>query len=162
MHEKLNFDAADSIETPIGPISVYAKGNALVYLRMTQPAEPKYGESAVVEQALTQLSQFFKGERKEFSVPMQATGTEFQKAVWDEIAKIPFGETRSYGQIAQNIGNPAASRAVGGAVGANPFAIIVPCHRVMGASGKITGFSGGEGIPTKRWLLKFEDIESVD
>jgi methylated-DNA-[protein]-cysteine S-methyltransferase len=93
---------------------------------------------------------------------VELNGTEFQRSVWKQIAKIPFGKTVSYADIANKIGKPLASRAVGGAVGSNPVPLIVGCHRVMGASGRITGYSGGEGIPTKRWLLELEQIESVD
>jgi len=82
--------------------------------------------------------------------------------VWNQVARIPFGSTMSYAEIAAAIGKPLASRAVGGAVGSNPIALVIGCHRVMGASGKITGYSGGNGIPTKRWLLKHEGINSVD
>jgi methylated-DNA-[protein]-cysteine S-methyltransferase len=89
-------------------------------------------------------------------------GTEFQKAVYKQIAKIGFGKTVSYAAIAAKLGKPQASRAVGGAVGSNPVPIIVGCHRVLGASGKITGYSGGDGLPTKRWLLKLEGIESKE
>ena len=86
--------------------------------------------------------------------------TEFQKSVWRQIARIPFGKTKSYADIAKAIGKPKAARAVGGAVGSNPVPLVVGCHRVMGASGKITGYSGGKGIPTKQWLLEHEGIES--
>jgi len=162
MHENLDFDAAGSIDSPVGPISVYAKNDEIIYLRMTQPAQPELGASPVVSRALDQLAEYFAGERKHFDIPIRAQGTEFQRAVWQEIAAVPFGQTISYADIARQIGKPLAARAVGGAVGANPHAIIVPCHRVLGASGRITGFSGGEGIPTKRWLLTHEAIESRD
>ena len=89
---------------------------------------------------------------------MDLHGTDFQKAVWKQIAKISFGKTLSYADIAGKLGKPLASRAVGGAVGSNPVPLIVGCHRVLGASGKITGYSGGDGLPTKRWLLNLEDI----
>jgi len=162
MHENLDFDAAGSIDSPVGPISVYAKNDEIIYLRMTKPAEPGLGESQVVSEALSQLAEYFAGDRKHFDIPIRAQGTEFQRAVWQRIATVPFGQTISYADIARQIGKPLAARAVGGAVGANPHAIIVPCHRVLGASGRITGFSGGEGIPTKRWLLNHESIESRD
>jgi methylated-DNA-[protein]-cysteine S-methyltransferase len=162
MHENLDFDSAGSIDSPVGPISVYAKDGQIIYLRMTKPAEPQLGDNPVVSAALAQLAEYFAGNRQSFDIPIQAHGTEFQRAVWQRIAAVPFGQTISYADIAREIGKPLAARAVGGAVGANPHAIIVPCHRVMGASGRITGFSGGEGIPTKRWLLAHESIESVD
>jgi methylated-DNA-[protein]-cysteine S-methyltransferase len=129
---------------------------------MGQPTAPTGGDSELAIAALSQIRQYFDGDRTAFELPLNATGTEFQKSVWDQVAKIPFGETRSYADIANAIGKPLAARAVGGAVGANPLALILGCHRVMGASGKITGYSGGNGISTKRWLLKHEGIQSAD
>ena len=129
---------------------------------MGQPTAPTGGDSELAIAALAQIRQYFDGNRTAFELPLNATGTEFQKSVWDQVAKIPFGETRSYADIANAIGKPLAARAVGGAVGANPLALILGCHRVMGASGKITGYSGGNGISTKRWLLKHEGIQSAD
>jgi methylated-DNA-[protein]-cysteine S-methyltransferase len=129
---------------------------------MGQPTAPTGGDSELAIAALSQIRQYFDGDRTAFELPLNAAGTEFQKSVWDQVAKIPFGETRSYADIANAIGKPLAARAVGGAVGANPLALILGCHRVMGASGKITGYSGGNGISTKRWLLKHEGIQSAD
>ena len=101
--------------------------------------------------AKRQLEDYFSGKSKTFELPVDlSAGTEFQKSVWKQIAKIPFGKTVSYVDIAKSIGNPKASRAVGGAVGANPIPLIVGCHRVLGSTGTITGYSGGKGIPTKR------------
>ena len=108
--------------------------------------------------AAAELNGYFQGITKSFSVETELIGTGFQKAVWAEIAKIDYGKTVSYSEIAAAIGKPGAARAVGGAVGANPIPIIVPCHRVMGSTGKITGYSGGAGIPTKEFLLKLEGI----
>jgi methylated-DNA-[protein]-cysteine S-methyltransferase len=129
---------------------------------MGQPTAPTGGDSELAIAALSQIRQYFDGDRTAFELPLNAAGTEFQKSVWDQVAKIPFGETRSYADIANAIGKPLAARAVGCAVGANPLALILGCHRVMGASGKITGYSGGNGISTKRWLLKHEGIQSAD
>ena len=98
-----------------------------------------------------QLGEYFAGKRKEFSVSLDMRGTRFQKDVWEALLGIPFGETRSYGQLANQLGNPRATRAVGAANGKNPVSIIVPCHRVIGASGKLTGFAGG--LDTKARLL---------
>jgi methylated-DNA-[protein]-cysteine S-methyltransferase len=129
---------------------------------MGQPTAPTGGDSELAIAALSQIRQYFDGDRTAFELPLNAVGTEFQKSVWNQVAQIPFGETRSYADIANAIGKPLAARAVGGAVGANPLALILGCHRVMGASGKITGYSGGNGISTKRWLLKHEGIQSAD
>jgi methylated-DNA-[protein]-cysteine S-methyltransferase len=116
----------------------------------------------VVDDALGQLAEYFEGNRKVLDFPVHTAGTTFQESVWAEIAKIPFGQTVSYADIAVAIGKPLASRAVGGAVGSNPVPLVIGCHRVMGASGRITGYSGGDGIPTKRWLLAHENITSAD
>jgi methylated-DNA-[protein]-cysteine S-methyltransferase len=158
---KLNFDSCGSIFSPVGPVSVYAQGDVIVYLEMVHDAAPNDKRSPVVDLALRQLDDF-AGRSTILDFPVRADGTAFQKSVWAEIAKVPFGETISYTQIAERIGNPKASRAVGGAVGSNPVALVIGCHRAMGASGRITGFSGGDGIPTKRWLLAHEAIASVD
>ncbi len=101
-----------------------------------------------------QLKEYFAGTRQEFDLPWKMAGTPFQQRVWEELVKIPFGETISYGELASRVGNVAASRAVGLANGRNPISIIVPCHRVIGASGKLTGYGGG--IQNKEWLLRWE------
>lgn len=101
-----------------------------------------------------QLGEYFAGRRKKFTVKLNYVGTPFQKKVWNALLEIPYGETRSYGELARRIGNPKASRAVGAANGKNPISIIGPCHRVIGASGALTGYAGG--IPAKRLLLELE------
>src|SRR5258708_10160080 len=101
-----------------------------------------------------QLKEYFEGKRQDFSIPLDMRGTPFQRSVWQALLAIPFGETRSYGQIAKQLGRPNAMRAVGGANGSNPIPIVVPCHRVIGSSGKLTGFGGG--LETKARLLKIE------
>ena len=121
-----------------------------------------FGKASVLQEAKKQLTNYFKGKTKDLDFPVELNGTEFQKSVWNEIAKVGFGEVTTYAEIAENIGNPKAVRAVGGAVGSNPVPLAVGCHRVLGASGKITGYSGGDGIPTKRWLLALEGIETKD
>ena len=110
---------------------------------------------AVIE---AKLREYFAGTRTDFDLPVSLVGTEFQKAVWGELATLPFGGVVSYGDIGQATGRATAGRAVGGAVGANPIPIIVPCHRVLASDGRITGYSGGNGIPTKVWLLDHEGI----
>ena len=160
--ENIDFDASCSIPSPIGPVSIYAKDNAVVFIAMGGHPAPDFGHSKVLSIASKQLEKYFAGKSKTLDFPVELGGTEFQRSVWDQIAKVPFGETVSYAQIAAAIGKPQASRAVGGAVGSNPVPLVIGCHRVMGASGRITGYSGGDGIPTKRWLLAHEGIVSRD
>ena len=107
-------------------------------------------------EAKRQLEEYFAGIRAGFSLPLAPEGTAFQKAVWEQLEAIPYGETRTYGQIAAAVGNPNASRAVGGANHNNPIAIVIPCHRVIGANGKLTGYAGG--IDLKEALLRIEGI----
>jgi methylated-DNA-[protein]-cysteine S-methyltransferase len=114
--------------------------------------------NAVLDDAATQLAEYFGGSRHDFTVPVRLAGTAFQSAVWEELQALPFGGVLSYGAIGLATGRPTAGRAVGGAVGANPIPIIVPCHRVLATDGTITGYSAGEGIPTKAWLLDHEGI----
>ena len=111
-------------------------------------------EVAPLRQAMDELRRYFAGERLQFACPLDLHGTPFQIAVWEELFRVPYGETRSYSDIARAIGRPAAVRAVGAANGANPVAIIVPCHRVIGSNGSLTGYGGG--LPTKEWLLALE------
>lgn len=108
----------------------------------------------VLRQTADQLSDYFAGQRRTFSLPLDFRGTDFQKAVWQALLQIPFGETRTYGQLAEQLGNPSASRAVGAANGKNPISIIAPCHRVIGGNGTLTGFAGG--LEAKAWLLALE------
>lgn len=115
------------------------------------------GEGVVpLQLAIEELKRYFAGERIQFSCPLDLRGTPFQLRVWQELCHIPYGETRSYGEIAHVIGCPTASRAVGAANGANPVAIIVPCHRVIGSNGKLTGYGGG--LSAKSWLLSLEGV----
>jgi methylated-DNA-[protein]-cysteine S-methyltransferase len=104
--------------------------------------------------AVKQLREYFAGRRAEFDLPLAPEGTEFQRTVWRNLQDIPYGETISYGELAKRVGNPKASRAVGAANGQNPIPIVIPCHRVIGANGKLTGFGGG--LPTKEALLALE------
>ena len=155
---KLSPKAVASVESPIGPITLVAQGEKIVRVELGKKARAE-GSSKVLTEAKKQLDAYFSGKLERFSVPIEASGTEFQKSVWKEIAKIGFGRLISYGEIAAKIGNPAASRAVGAAVGSNPTPLLVGCHRVLGSTGKITGFTGAKGIKTKAWLLKHEQIE---
>ncbi len=153
------------LDSPIGLIRVFESNGKITAVNIAvkrsskKPAKP----SPLLIEARKQLEAYFSGKLTRFNLPVDLNnGTDFQKDVWRQISKIGFGKTMSYVQIAQAIGRPKAARAVGGAVGANPIPLIVGCHRVMGSTGKITGYSGGKGIPTKKWLLKHEDISSSD
>lgn len=117
-------------------------------------AQTEPGTSAVIESAAAELDEYFAGRRREFSVPVVLAGTAFQRQVWEELLKIPYGETATYADIAVRIGNPKAVRAVATAIGANPISIFVPCHRVVGSDGTLTGYAGG--LPAKRYLLTLE------
>ena len=149
--------ASISFDSPIGAITVEASNEKITRLTIGQRS-PDLGSSKTLVEAKKQLTAYFAGKLTKFDLPVDLHGTDFQKAVWKQIAKISFGKTLSYADIAGKLGKPLASRAVGGAVGSNPVPLIVGCHRVLGASGKITGYSGGDGLPTKRWLLNLEDI----
>lgn len=111
-------------------------------------------DSAVLNRALCQLGEYFRGQRKNFDLPIALNGTQFQNAVWSELRKIPYGTTATYAEIARGIGRPKACRAVGRANHVNPIAIIVPCHRVIGADGSLTGYGGG--LEKKQYLLSLE------
>ncbi|MEN9965474.1 MAG: hypothetical protein RJA60_471 [Actinomycetota bacterium] len=129
---------------------------------MGGPKLENSGHSKVLDAAEKQLKNYFAGKGHDLDFDVELRGTEFQRAVWAEISKIGFGETKTYGEIAEAIGRPKAVRAVGGAVGANPVPLVVGCHRVLGSSGKITGYSGGDGLPTKRWLLALEGLKAKE
>ena len=123
-------------------------------LKRVLQADFEYGTTAVIEKAIVQLDEFFAGERKDFDVPLLFVGTDFQKKVWNELLKIPFGDTISYGEMACRIGMPKAVRAVANANGANAISIFAPCHRVIGSDGSLTGYGGG--LAAKKMLLNLE------
>jgi methylated-DNA-[protein]-cysteine S-methyltransferase len=148
-----------TIDSPIGLLTLAGRDRVLTNLRMVyQTYEPKrtgWSENPTAfNDAVDQLKAYFAGELTDFELEIDLHGTEFQRRVWHALLSIPFGETRSYGEIAEQIGAPGAARAVGLANGHNPIAIIVPCHRVIGASGSLTGYGGGLG--RKRSLLALE------
>ena len=149
--------------SPVGPIQLDEQGGALTLVRLigSQSAKIDVGgdATATLRHAERQLDEYFRGRRRTFDLPLRPQGTPFQMAVWKALAEIGFGKTRSYGDIARSLGQPSAARAIGGAVGANPLAIVVPCHRVLAGNGRLTGFSGGDGISTKMSLLTLEGIE---
>jgi len=155
-------DAKLTFDSPVGAVTLLARDNKVVYLTMGSDITADFGKASVLQDSKKQLTNYFKGKSKELDFATELEGTAFQKAVWKEISKIDFGEVTTYAEIAKKIGNPKAVRAVGGAVGSNPVPLVVGCHRVLGSSGRITGYSGGDGIPTKRWLLALEGIETKD
>lgn len=158
--------AYKTIESPAGTLKLVAseKGLAAILFRDDDPAlsplQPlvEQPDHPILLETERQLHEYFDGVRKSFTVPLDFNGTEFQKRVWHALLSIPFGETRSYGEIARQLGNPTASRAVGAANGRNPISIIAPCHRVIGSSGKLTGYGGG--LDVKEMLLSLEARQS--
>lgn len=158
------------MDAPIGPVWVAATetGICLIGLGAAQPdaffarlarivgPEPPRKDAERLAAALAQLREYFSRIRRAFDLPLDVRGTEFQQAVWTEIARIPYGATTTYGEIARRVQNPRAARAVGGAVGANPLPIIVPCHRVLGACGTLVGYGGG--LEIKAALLRLEGV----
>jgi methylated-DNA-[protein]-cysteine S-methyltransferase len=150
------------IASPVGHLTLVASdaGLAAILWPDDDPRRVKLGPVAdnpghpVLAEAERQLTGYFAGTRRGFSLPLDFNGTDFQKLVWRALLTIPFGETRSYGEIARQIGRPSASRAVGAANGRNPISIVAPCHRVIGSSGALTGFAGG--LDAKRYLLTLE------
>ncbi|CAJ1580983.1 methylated-DNA--[protein]-cysteine S-methyltransferase [[Mycobacterium] wendilense] len=141
------------IDSPIGPLTLAGVGPVLTHLRMVdQTYEPDRADWELNDRAfpdaVEQLEAYFAGELRQFDLRMEMAGTQFQRRVWAALREIPYGETRSYGEIAREIGSPTAFRAVGLANGRNPIAVIVPCHRVIGANGSLTGFGGGLGRKT--------------
>ncbi|MFG2261616.1 methylated-DNA--[protein]-cysteine S-methyltransferase [Streptomyces sp. NPDC048720] len=147
-------------DSPYGPLTLVAEDGVLCGLYMAgqrhRPPEETFGDpdDTPFAEAREQLSAYFAGELKEFTLELRLSGSPFQRGVWDRLTRIPYGETRSYGELATELGNPKASRAVGLANGRNPIGIIVPCHRVIGAAGSLTGYGGG--LDRKRRLLDFE------
>lgn len=153
--------ARHTIASPIGPLYLAASATGLRELRFGIPAgqfwqsDAATGEAeALLAMVERQLSDYFSGERQRFDLPLDAQGTPFQRGVWQALRRIPYGETRTYQAIADLLGTPKACRAVGAANGANPISIVVPCHRVVGSSGRLTGFAGG--LEAKRFLLNLE------
>lgn len=150
------------MQSPVGKLKIITSDEALVALlwekekkgRVRLEAMEISNKHPIILDTETQLKEYFLGKRKKFNLPLKPLGTDFQLRVWKALLKIPFGETKSYGEIAKDIGSPKASRAVGAANGRNPISIIVPCHRVIGSNKKLTGFAGG--LRSKETLLKLE------
>ena len=154
------------VASPIGPLTLVAAGRALAGVYMdaqrhlpdtvaqAAPASQDGPDAAPLAAAARQLAEYFAGQRTEFDLPLEMAGTDFQRRVWAALREIPYGETVSYGELARGIGKASASRAVGLANGKNPFAVVVPCHRVVGSDGSLTGYGGG--LDRKRFLLALE------
>ena len=148
---------------PFGEVTIVASHIGVRYVTFADDAHPKSLDMlnvesndchVVVHEVVRQLDEYFSGTRREFDLPLDLQGTEFQVAAWRSLARVPFGSTASYGEQAASIGRPRAVRAIGGANGRNPVAIVLPCHRIIGANGSLTGFGGG--IAVKKWLLDHE------
>jgi len=151
--------------SPIGQLRLYGDGENIVEIvfpkkqAVSCKQEDAVENTAMFDELREQLDKYFDGTLQTFSVPLAPAGTAFQKQVWQTLQGIAYGETTSYGRIADSIGKPTASRAVGAANGANPIPIVIPCHRVIGSNGKLTGFAGG--LATKQWLLSHETGEQA-
>ena len=143
------------VSSPVGPLTLTQEDQALTGLHFGEhPQQGAEGSTPLLEEAARQLEEYFAGQRKEFSLPLAPKGTEFQLRVWQALLQIPYGETCSYGELAAMVGNPKACRAVGGANHRNPLSILIPCHRVVGTKGNLTGYAGGLNV--KEFLLKLE------
>ncbi|MDH1510550.1 methylated-DNA--[protein]-cysteine S-methyltransferase [Pseudomonas mosselii] len=155
------------MQSPVGPLTLVARGERLAAVLWEHERENRVrlgdlhrdDRHGVLRETARQLGEYFAGQRQRFELELDFAGTEFQREVWAALLTIPFGQTRSYGEIARQIGKPDAVRAVGAANGRNPISIIAPCHRVIGASGSLTGFAGG--LPAKQFLLALEGRQSL-
>ncbi len=148
-----------TVDTPIGPLLLVADEEGVALAAVHLPgfhagAAPDTEGAPVLDEAAEQLGAYFAGERTAFDLPLAPRGTAFQRAVWDALRQIPYGDTRSYAQVAREVGRPDLVRAVGGANARNPLAVVVPCHRVIGSDGSLTGYAGG--LACKRALLDLE------
>jgi O-6-methylguanine DNA methyltransferase len=156
----MNDTLTTTIESPVGPLTLIARDGVLTNVSMHEqrhvspPPQDAVTDDAWFTDVAEQFDAYFAGERSTFDIEMNLLGTPFQQRVWSQLCQIPYGETISYGELARRIGNPNASRAVGLANGRNPIAIVVPCHRVIGANGSLTGYGGG--LERKTWLLEHE------
>jgi len=161
---KLSQDSSITFKSPIGLIRVFESNGKITSIDLAVSGSKETSSTnPILGQAKKEIDSYFAGTLTKFTMPVDLTkGTPFQRAVWKEINKIKFGQVKTYADIARAIGKPLAARAVGGAVGSNPIPLVIGCHRVLGSNGKITGYSGGKGIPTKRILLKLEGIASKE
>lgn len=142
------------IESPIGLIEIEGTSEAIIRLDFVDERRPQSAVTSIIEEAVEQVRGYLAGTRREFQLPLQLAGTDFQRMVWRHLLTVPYGCTASYGGVARAIRRPKAVRAVGAANGRNPIAIIVPCHRILGTDGSLTGYGGG--LWRKEWLLRHE------
>jgi methylated-DNA-[protein]-cysteine S-methyltransferase len=161
------------ISSPVGPLLIEHDGAALLALRFWPAADAPPGEALSApapgdplgQRIVVQLEEYFRGGRRGFELPLAPAGTEFQRRVWSALTRVPFGETRSYGELAREVGSGGGARAIGQANARNPIPIVIPCHRVLAADRSIGGYAGdwgmGDGIVRKRWLLRHEGVEVV-
>lgn len=146
------------IDTPVGPLLISGTNEYIEAVNFTEEPETAFPQPPhLLLDCAQQLHEYFAGDRKVFELPIQQPGTDFQQTVWDQLTRVPFGQTISYLQLAHRIGNPKSIRAVGTTNGKNQLAIIVPCHRVIGANGMLVGYAGG--LWRKRWLLEHERLD---
>lgn len=148
-----------TIDSPLGAVQIFASEHGVIRISLGKVSATCDTPSTLTRLAALQLTQYFAGSLTAFKLPLAATGTPFQQQVWQALSQLPYGQTCSYANIAQKIANPKAVRAVGAANGKNPLAIVVPCHRVIGANGTLTGYAGG--LDNKAWLLKHEQSVSL-
>ena len=146
-------------KSPLGDILISYNDHAITGAIFDGQQTSEYAENTVITECIKQLDEYFGGTRQSFDLPLEPKGTDFQKSVWLALQSIPYGETRSYAQVASLLGRPKASRAVGGANNKNPIHIIIPCHRVIGANGALTGYAGG--LERKTTLLTLEKSNSL-
>lgn len=151
------------LDSPIGRLEVVTRHFAVerVVVAVDEPLphdDDAERPDALLHAARRQLQDYFSGHRRRFDLPLRMQGTSFQRSVWSALADVPWGETTTYGRIGGVIGSPQAGRAVGGAIASNPLPLLVPCHRVLGRTGGVTGYTVGRGVPTKQWLLRHEGI----
>lgn len=141
-----------SMNSPVGTLTLFEEGGALIAVEWGRA--PDEAATPLLDEAKAQLDAYFDDKLRDFDLPLDLRGTAFETAVWLAMSEIPYGATRTYGDLAQDLSS--AARAVGGACGRNPIPVVVPCHRVMGAGGRLTGYSGGAGVETKEALLRLE------
>lgn len=141
-------------DSPVGWVEVRCTADAVTSLRFTEEEGTARGSTSLLDEAIRQLDAYFQGSRHTFDLPVHLDGTPFQQAVWEQVRAVPFGRTASYQHVATSLGKPDAVRAVGTANGRNPCALLVPCHRVVGVDGRLTGYRGG--LWRKEWLLRHE------
>jgi methylated-DNA-[protein]-cysteine S-methyltransferase len=148
-----------TMTTPIGSVTLEAEANHLIGITIhddTLARATNSTDNSVLRAASSQLTEYFAGNRTSFNLPLNPRGTVFQRKIWNQLSKVSYGESLTYAELGALSGHPRSARAVGGAVGANPLPILIPCHRVMGADGSLTGYSGGGGLETKKRLLDLE------